>query len=259
MSNGKGNLRMAVVRQTASKSDAFIFSDMNGWVKIFRSIQTWEWYKTENMVHIFLHLLLSANHEDGKWQGIEIKRGQLITGRKAISESTGITEQSVRTCIKRLISTNEITIKSTNKYSIITICKYESYQFGTSVNTQQTTSELTIEQPSTNQQLTTNKKDKKERTILSWRSDFKIYLSECKDAYRTFVNNERLMAEQARLNPGINVPLSIEKGFTNFWGTEAGWKHKKKSKSTDINWKLTIINSISMNKVYFTKQELASQ
>jgi hypothetical protein len=73
------------------------------------------------------------------------------------------------------------------------------------------------------------------------------------------VNNEKLMAEQSRLNPNVNVPLSIEKGFTNFWGTEAGWKHKRKSKSVEIDWRTTIVNSISLNKVYFTKQELANQ
>ena len=95
--------------------------------------------------------------------------------------------------------------------------------------------------------------------LKTWRNDFKIYLSECKNAYRTFIENAPLMAEQAGLNPGINVPLSIEKGFVNFWGTEAGWKNKKATKSVEINWKLTIINSISLNKVNFTKQELANQ
>jgi len=89
----------------------------------------------------------------------------------------------------------------------------------------------------------------------TWRSDFSIYRSECKTAYRAFVNDERLMAEQSRLNPNVNVPLSIEKGFTNFWGTEAGWKHKKKSKTVEIDWRSTIINSIEKNKVYFTREQ----
>ena len=73
------------------------------------------------------------------------------------------------------------------------------------------------------------------------------------------MNDIELLKTQQRLNPGINVKLSIEKGFINFWGTEAGWKFKKGKKSKEINWQSTIINSISMNKVYYTKQELALQ
>ena len=98
-------------------------------------------------------------------------------------------------------------------------------------------------------------KKSKEEDIKTWRSDFSIYLSECKTAYRSFVSNEKLMAEQARLNPGINVPLSIEKGFVNFWGTEAGWKNKKAAKSVEIDWKRTIVNSIEKNKTYFTREQ----
>ena len=127
------------------------------WIKIYRSLLEWEWYNNSKMVHLFIHLLLKANHRPGKWQGMEIKRGQLVTGRKKISTETGISEQSVRTCLKRLESTNEITIKSTNKFSIITICNYEHYQQRNIGNNQPTNQQLTNNQPTTNQQLTTNK------------------------------------------------------------------------------------------------------
>jgi hypothetical protein len=96
--------------------------------------------------------------------------------------------------------------------------------------------------------------EKKENN--TWRDDFSIYLSECKLSYNKFMEDSDLLKEQQRLNPGINVRLSIEKGFINFWGTEAGWKFKKSKKSKDIDWKRTIINSIDMNKVYYTRQEL---
>ena len=112
------------------------------------------------MVHLFLHLLLNANHEDGSWEGIIIKRGQLVIGRKKISSDTGISEQSVRTCIDRLKSTNEITIKSTNKYSIITIINYESYQ-KTSGEINQIINQ-DFNQQSTNNQPTTNHKQEEE-------------------------------------------------------------------------------------------------
>jgi len=99
-----------------------------GWIKLHRKFSDWEWYQDSKMVHLFIHLLIIANHKDNNWQGVEIKRGQLITGRKKLSEETGISEQSIRTCLNKLKMTNELTIKSTNKYSIITICNYDKYQ-----------------------------------------------------------------------------------------------------------------------------------
>jgi DNA replication protein DnaD len=106
--------------------------------------------------------LISANHKDGTFKGQKVKRGQVITGRIKISSVTGISEQSVRTCLQRLESTNEITIETTNKNSIITLLNYDLYQSdegNDSTTNQQPTSKITNNQPTTNQQLTTNKND----------------------------------------------------------------------------------------------------
>lgn len=133
---------------------------MEGWIKLHRKLISWEWYNDSNMVHLFIHLILSANHKPGNWKGIDLERGQLITGRNKLSEQTGISHQSIRTCLQRLKSTNELTIKSTNKYSILTVCNYDDYQIKNGGTNQQLTSKLTNNQPATNQQPTTNKKVK---------------------------------------------------------------------------------------------------
>ena len=131
----------------------------NGFISIHRKIFEWEWYQTPEMISVFLTLLLLANHQNNKWQGIEIKRGQLITGRKKISLLAGISEQTIRTCLSHLKSTNEITIKPTNKYSLITISNYDKYQLSPKQLTSKLTSKLTNNQPATNQQSTTNNND----------------------------------------------------------------------------------------------------
>lgn len=130
---------------------------MAGWIKIHRKLQDWGWYSDSHMVHLFIHLLLEANHEDRVWKGQIIKRGQLIFGRKAVSETLGISEQTLRTCMTRLKSTNEITSKSTNRFSLITIVNYENYQCLDDLPTNKSTSKSTYNQPATNQQLTTPK------------------------------------------------------------------------------------------------------
>ena len=54
-------------------------------------------------------------------------QGVLVTNRKELSQTTGISEQSIRTCLKRLIKENKVTSKSTNKNSVITICCLNGY------------------------------------------------------------------------------------------------------------------------------------
>ncbi len=103
---------------------------MNGWIKLHRKFQEWEWYRDSRMVHLFIHLLIKANREPGEWKGIKVARGQLITGRKQLSKETGISERSIRTCIERLKTTSELSLKTTNKFSLITICNYDVYQPG---------------------------------------------------------------------------------------------------------------------------------
>jgi hypothetical protein len=101
---------------------------MDGWIKLHRKMINWEWYNDINVKVVFLHLLLTANHEDKKWQGIDIKRGQKLTSIKHLSEETRLTIKQTRIALNKLKSTNEITTKTTNKYTLITIEKYNNYQ-----------------------------------------------------------------------------------------------------------------------------------
>lgn len=134
----------------------------NGWIKLHRKITEWEWYKDLATSKLFIHLVIMANHEDKSWQGVEVKRGQLITGRKALSEETGLSEQQIRTSLTKLKSTSEITINSTNKYTTVTVCEYETYQLiNNDINqqvNQQPNQQSTNNQPQT--RIIRNKEDK---------------------------------------------------------------------------------------------------
>ena len=152
----------------------------HGFIKLWRKFLKWGWYEDVNTKAVFLHLLLTANYEDKEWRGIAVKRGQVVTGRKKLSEELGISEQNVRTSLTRLKSTNEITIKTTNKFSVITVINYDTYQSHEASTNQQTNQlsnqQLTNNQPTTNQQLTTTKEIKKKRSkekhsLLNGRAD----------------------------------------------------------------------------------------
>lgn len=140
--------------------------DDNGWIKIYRILADWEWYTDSHMVHLYIHLLISANSRDKRWRGIEVKRGQLITSLDKLHAQTGISVRSLRTCLERLESTGEIEQKTTNAYRLITICKYGIYQAIGEENDKQPTSErqTSDKQPTSERQATDNKQEyKKER------------------------------------------------------------------------------------------------
>lgn len=141
---------------------------MASWIKIFRELLQWEWFQKAEMVQLFIYLLLKANCVDKQWQGITIKRGQIATSNATMRQDLRLSEQQIRTCIKRLISTGEITYKSTNRYVIITICNYDKYQDGgNSINEQnneQTNNQSTDEQRAINEQSTTTKEIKNIRS-----------------------------------------------------------------------------------------------
>jgi len=98
------------------------------WIKLHKKIFDWEWYTQPHMAHLFIHLLLKANYEASSYRGESVKRGQIVTGRKQLSAETGISEQTIRTCLKRLESTGELTLEANQQSTKITISNYESYQ-----------------------------------------------------------------------------------------------------------------------------------
>ena len=124
-----------------------------GWIKLHRKFTEWEWYADSNTKSLFLHILLKCNHEEKKWHGETVKSGQIIIGIENLGKEIGLTRQQARTSLNRLKSTSEITSKSTNKFSILTVVNWENYQN----NNQQLTSKPTNEQPTNNQQITTTK------------------------------------------------------------------------------------------------------
>jgi hypothetical protein len=144
----------------------------NGYIKLWRKFREWGWYKDSHTVHLFLHLLLCANHKPITFKGTFINTGECMVGRKQLSVDTGISEQSIRTSLERLKSTNEITIKTTNKFSIITIINWATYQ-SREDDTNQQTNHQSNQQLTNNQPTTNHKQECKE--VKNVKNKYKIY------------------------------------------------------------------------------------
>lgn len=98
-----------------------------GYIKLHRQLLDWEWFDNPNMVKVWVYFLLKAKYKDCSWQGITIPRGSFITSLDTISKDCKMSVREVRTCLNRLKLTGELTIKTTNRYSMVTICKYDDY------------------------------------------------------------------------------------------------------------------------------------
>ena len=97
-------------------------------VKFSRKICKWEWYKNAETFKVFVHLILTANYADGRFEGIEVKRGQRVTSFKKLAEETGLSIRQVRTAVEHLKSTREVTHKAYPKFSLFTVVNYDKYQ-----------------------------------------------------------------------------------------------------------------------------------
>ena len=99
------------------------------WIKLFRKITEWEWYGDVYVFKLFVHLLIIANHETKRVNGITIERGSILTSVAALSAGAKICEQSVKRSLKKLVESGDIidNVKP-SKYRIITIKNYSKYQ-----------------------------------------------------------------------------------------------------------------------------------
>lgn len=151
-----------------------------GFISINRKIIEWEWYSDNNVKSLFIHCLLKANFKDKSWRGQNIERGTFITSYNNLSNQLNLSIQQIRTAFCKLQSTNEITIKTTNKNTLVTVVKYDDYQNKKQVNNKQTTNK----QQSNNNQITTtnndNKDNKDNNTFIQRKQNFILWFNQQK-------------------------------------------------------------------------------
>ena len=155
-------------------------NDKNGFIILDRKILEWGWYKDANTKILFIHCLLKANWKDGIVDGIKISRGSFVTSLQTLSDELSYSKrgnkvifsvQNIRTALKHLISTNELTVKTNSKYTIITVNNYNKYQYY-------------------------NKEDNKQ-------------LTQCQQSTNTQPNNNRTIYKQSNKETNNNIIINI--------------------------------------------------
>ena len=101
---------------------------MDSWIKLPRDIRKCDWYENSILKSVYLELILIANWKETRWQGIELKVGDAVTGRFALASKLGLSEQNVRTALKTLEKWGYITRTTTNQYTIVHIKDFKKFQ-----------------------------------------------------------------------------------------------------------------------------------
>lgn len=137
---------------------------MSGYIKLFRSIKNWEWYTDPSVKIAFIHCLINANWAERRHKGEPLEPGSFPTSYELFGRECGLSVQQVRTSLKKLKSTGEITYETTQYGTIIHVVKWRDYQGddfvdNTLINTQ-SNFQSTDDQQAINKQLTTLKNNK---------------------------------------------------------------------------------------------------
>lgn len=169
------------------------------WIKIHNKLLDWEWASCPETMALWIHILLRANYEDRRWQGITVPRGSFVTSVDSLASSTGLTVRQVRTSLNRLLATNEIERETTNRYTIITVCKYDEYQLNEDLIDKQTTSK----RQTNDNQTTTTADIKNTRNKESISSDIDEKVSEIDDTAKTVTCKKKPQLDTSFVEPAL--------------------------------------------------------
>lgn len=235
----------------------------------------WKEPREYSRAEAWLDLIQSARFDSSsvivKGRVLDVQKGEIAASRRYLEARWGWGSTKVGNFLDVLKQNQMITIKQTSGQTILSLCNYSLYN-------EPQTNQQTTDKPLTNQRQTSdkpnNKKDKEFKkeiippiippnggtgeSIENWRNSYDVYISELKEAYTLAVNDQKWMAQREKFHPSLNIKRSLNKAYTDFWGTEAGWHHKKSERKTKIiNWRTTLANALTLraNQVYREKNE----
>ena len=158
-----------------------------GYIKLYRKVTSSFVWANPNMLKLWLLCLVKASHKESRFifngQEIHVSSGQFVTGRaiieKEFNEGVPRDQQIVGRTLWRWLKKFEkeemLSIKSTTKYSVISIKNWDEYQ--------SSDQQVSSARPSTVQQVSTYKNDKndkneKNNNMVSKKSKKRIYPDE---------------------------------------------------------------------------------
>ena len=205
-------------------------ADNNGWIKLHRKLlDNPVVMKDSDHLAVWIYLLLNASHTEypvlfgGK--KISLKAGQLITGRKSIASTLGISESKVRRILDLFEIDQQIDRQRSNKNSLVSILNWDKYQ----IFDQQIDQQATNKRPTSDQQATTNKNNKNIKNIKECKEIIYSDVPELNEAIIAFIDYRK----------GIKKPMS-DRAITLLLG-------KLNKMSNSVQEQIEILNQSILN------------
>lgn len=161
------------------------------WIKLYRKLLVSPIFENEKALKVWIWCMLKATHIKrdqlvGK-QIVHLEKGQFVTGRKKASDELRMKDRTVYDYFKLLEELHMISINSNNKFSVITVEKWEEYQ----EIKQQDNNETTTNQ----QQINTNKNVKNIYLYL-----FNKYKVENRRSFLEYMKKTKALREDEKWN-----------------------------------------------------------
>jgi predicted transcriptional regulator len=169
---------------------------MQGWVKIHRQIKDKAYYKDSEFIHLWIHLILCANHCNGEYLNgyeiIKLKKGQFVTGRKKLSQETGISESKIERILKVFESEQQIEQQTNSRSRLISILSWDKYQ----ETEQQTNNKRTANEQQVNTNNNDNNYKNENNNVFSFNEFWEVYpnktaKAKCKPKFDKLTNSEK--------------------------------------------------------------------
>ena len=106
---------------------------------------------------------------------IQLESGELIVGRKKLAMELRLSERSVRTCLQHLKSWGNLTIRSTNRFSILKVTNWETYQEVENQNDQQNDHEVTSKRPASDHKTRSREVKNVKKEPIGYPPDFESF------------------------------------------------------------------------------------
>ena len=104
---------------------------MSGWVKLHRKALSSAVWANQDLWRFWSWCLMKAAYKPGvtlvKFLPVRLEPGQFVFSRARAAKETGLSERTVRTCLHSLASLENVTIQTTNTFSLITITNWAGY------------------------------------------------------------------------------------------------------------------------------------
>lgn len=148
-----------------------------GYIKTWRKAIDSGWLRNHRLWVFWSWCLLKASYKEYDLvvgcQKVHLMPGDFVFGRRVAASELNMSEREIRTAVDSLKTSQNIAIKTTNKYSIISVLNWDTYQQTENTNDQQNDQQLTNKRPTTD-----HKQEVKNKRIKEYTSDFLQFYNE---------------------------------------------------------------------------------